>query len=158
MSVLFFWTGFNYYYSIYYFGSFYCTINTHICIINIDITLMFYSVRYVKTISVRCHPLLLVSNISCPFNVKKFPAKACLLPWFQKINGGKSSALRLMHWARWIGFLASNSCAYRFILSLLFVSPSHYFSSHLLELLIAGDCLRKCISTEPGTTGLRFPL
>lgn len=130
MSVLFFWMEFNYYYSIYYFGSFYCTINTHICIINIDITLMLYSVQYVKTISVRCHPLLLVSNISCPFNVKKFPARACLLPWFQKINGGKSSALRLMHWARWIGFLASNSCMYHFILSLLlFLLPT---ISHLI--------------------------
>lgn len=54
---------------------------------------MFYSVDDVKIISVRSHPLLLVSNISCPLNVKKFAAKASLLSWFQKINGDKHSAL-----------------------------------------------------------------
>lgn len=51
---------------------------------------MFFSVHYVKTISVRSHPLLLVSNISCPLNVKKFAAQASLLPRFQKINGGNA--------------------------------------------------------------------
>lgn len=58
---------------------------------------MFYSVHYVKITSVRSHPLLLVSNISCPLNVKKFAAQASRLPWFQKINEGKCSALRLVH-------------------------------------------------------------
>lgn len=84
MSLLLFWMEFNYDYSTYYFGSFYCPINTHICIINIDITLMFYSAQYVKTISGRSHPLLLVSNVSCPFKVKKFAAWACLLAQVSK--------------------------------------------------------------------------
>lgn len=157
-SVLFFWMELNYYYSIYYFGSFYCTINTHICIINIDVTLMFYNVQYIKTISVRSHPLLLVSNISCPFNVKKFAAQACLLPWFQKMNGGKHSALRLMRWAGWVGPLFSNSCLCHLVSSVLTVSPSKHFLSHLLELVGAWDHLLKRISTEHSITGLRFHL
>ena len=127
MSVLFFWMEFNYYYSIYYFGSFYRPINTHICIINIDITLMFYNVQYVKATSVRSHPLPLVSNISCSFNVKKFAAQACLLPWFQKRNGGKRSALALMCWAGWVRLFSSNSCMCHLISPILSVSPSNHF-------------------------------
>lgn len=149
---------FNYYYSIYYFGSFYCTINTHICIINIDVTLMFYNIQYVKTISVRSHPLLLVANVSCPFDVKKHAAQACLLPWFQKINGGKHSALILMRQAGWIGLLSSNSCMWHLVSSVLSFSPSNHFLSHLLELVGTWDHLLKCISTEHSATGLRFLL
>lgn len=156
-SVLSLWMEFNYY-SIYYFGSFYRTINRHICIINIDITLMFYNVQYVKTISVRNHPLLLVSKIFCLFNVKKFAAQACLLPWFQKINGGKCSALGLMCWAGWIRLLSSNSCMCHLFSSVLSISPSKYSLSHLLELVDTWDHLLKRISSEHSTTGLRFHL
>lgn len=116
----------------------------HICIINIDVTLMFYVVQYIKTTSVRCHTLMLVSNLSCPFKVKKNAAQAYLLPWFQKINGGMHSALRLMHCVGWIGLLSSNSCIYYLAPSVLLLSPFHYFLCHLLESLVTWDCFFKC--------------
>lgn len=135
----FFWMEFNYY-SLYYTGSFYCSINACICIINIGITLMFNNMQYAKTIALRSHPLLLVSNASCPFDEKIFAAWAYLLPWFQRRSGGECNALRLTHQAEQIRLHSSDSCACAFCLicSCLICSSSFSFQPLFISVVRTG--------------------